>query len=89
MQTVDAPWTGIIFLCEDNTYPIIPVKKVTSDWPLRDDKLTSFPCLTGLKKNCQVSLFAQQRKKTNSFFVSLAWSFFLLFLKTSDSLGRN
>lgn len=89
MQTVDAPWTGIIFLCEDNTYPIIPVKKVTSDWPLRDDKLTSFPCLTGLKKNCQVSLFAQQRKKQILFFVFLAWSFFLLFLKTSDSLGRN
>ena len=45
--------------------PIIPVKKITSE-PLRDDKLTSFPCLTGLKKNCQVSLFAQQRK--NKFF---------------------
>lgn len=64
--------------------PIIPVMKITSE-PLRDDKLTSFPCLTGVKKNCQVSLFAQQRKKQILFFVL----FFLLGISSRSFFYEN
>lgn len=79
MQTVDAPWTVLFFLARTIHIPIIPLKTITGE-PLRDDKLTSFPCLTGLKKNFQVSLFTQQRKKQILFFVLFfAWNFFLLF----------
>ena len=94
MQTVDAPWTGIIFLSEDITYPHNTCEEnhCTGE-PLRDDKLTSFPCLTRLKKNCQVSLFAQQRKKQILFLffflLGISSCYFFFLMKTSDFLGRN
>ena len=80
----------LFFLARTIHIPIIPVKKITSE-PLRDDKLTSFACLTGLKKNCQVSLFAQQGKK-QILFLFLCLEFRLaifFFMKTSDFLGRS